>query len=257
MHRTGFAIVVVLLGSLPAPAQTTPAAEATLSVMLRSYLLPFIPNPLYEKRENWGKTVEGVSRIRWEGQGLEVHPKAVKTQKKQGVWKHVKIASPNIAQALLLSVHNVQQPESGRTTFDLTIVLPAELEYEQQNWEKDIKLFSGSARARLRFSLNLSCELTTSLVPSKTWVPDLVIRVRVLRSTSAYDQLVVEHVPGLGGDAARILGDIIVKSMKQWHPSLERRLLEKLDAAIVKAGDSKEIHVGLAGISRSKPTGSK
>jgi hypothetical protein len=34
--------------------------------------------------------------------------------------------------------------------------------------------------------------------------------------------------------------------MHQWHPSFERDLLAKADAAIVKAGDTKEIRIGLS-----------
>ena len=239
-----------LLACCQALAAQTPAG-LNLAVSLRTFLLPQIPNPLYEKRENWNQTIEAASRLGWQGQGLDTKPKIVKSQKNHGTWKHVIISAPNLAQALQVSIQNVQQPEPGRTTFDVVLVLPAEVEYEQQNWERGVKLFSGKVRARLRVSLNLTCELATRLEPGKLVVPDMVLRVKVLRSTTAYDQLVVEHLPGLGGHAAKILGEIIVDSMKKWHPSLERNLLDRLNAAIVKAGDSKDIRIGLAGLQRT------
>jgi hypothetical protein len=243
-----FAMVVAFTVSASAPAQSP--AQPNLAASLRTFLLPHIPNPLYEKRDNWNHTVEAVSRIGWQGQGLETKPKIVKSQKNQGIWKHVVISSPNVVQSLQLSIQNVQQSEPGRTTFDVILLLPADVEYEQQNWERGVKLFSGKVKARLRVALNLTCELTTRLEPGKLVVPDMILRLRVLRATTAYDQLVVEHLPGFGGQTAKVLGGIIVESMKKWHPSVEKNLLDRLNAAIVKAGDSKDIRVGLAGLQR-------
>jgi hypothetical protein len=220
-----------------------------LSEALRIYLLPHIPNPLYEKRENWNHTVEA-TRVHWEGQGLKVRPRRVKTYKKDGIWKHVLISSPNAGQSLKLVVQNIAQPEPGRTTFDVVIALPAEVEYEQQHWEHGVRLFSGSVRARMMVSLNLSCELTSRLETGSKLLPDVVLRVRVVRAATAYDQLTVEHLPGFGGDAAKLLGQVIIDNLKKWHPSVERNLLERLNAAIVKAGDSKDVRVGLTGLQR-------
>jgi hypothetical protein len=244
-----FAALFVLTSNAPALVQAP--AQPNLATSLRAFLLPHIPNPLYEKRDNWNHTIEAVSRIGWQGQGLETKPKIVKSQKNHGVWKHVVITSPNVVQLLQLSINNVQQPEPGRTTFDVILLLPADVEYEQQNWERGIKLFSGKVKARLLVSLNLTCELATRLEPGKLVLPDMVLRLRVLRAATAYDQLVVEHLPGFGGQTAKVLGEIIVESMKKWHPSVERNLLDRLNAAIVKAGDSKDIRIGLAGLQRA------
>jgi hypothetical protein len=249
-------LLLVVLASLSlvftqtATAQQVPT-EAALAASLRAFLLPAIPNPLYEKRENWNHTIEAASRIGWQGQGLETKPKIVKSEKNHGVWKHVTVSAPSAAQSLLVSVQNVQQVEPGRTTFSVILALPANVEYEQQNWERGLKVFSGKVKARLRVSLNLTCELTTKIVPGRQFLPEMILRLRVLRSNTAYDQLVVEHLPGIGGKAAKILGEVVIESMKKWHPGIERNLLEKLNAAIVKAGDSKDVRVGLNGVQRN------
>ncbi|HEV8061992.1 MAG TPA: hypothetical protein VGP68_19090 [Gemmataceae bacterium] len=251
MHR--LILFILAIHSL-SPSQVVTAQESTASSLagsLRALLLPQIPNPLYEKRDNWNHTIEVAGHIHWEGQGLDSKPKVVKTPKNHGLWKHVTIRSPNVAQSLLVNVQNVQQLELGRSTFDVILVLPAEVEYEQQNWERGVKLYSGSVRARLRVSLTLTCELTTKIEPTSRLLPEMVLRLRVLHATTAYDQLVVEHLPGIGGQAAQILGNVIVENMKKWHPSVEYNLLERLNAAIVKAGDSKDIRVGLAGLQRA------
>ncbi len=176
MHRL---ILLILAIQSLAPSQAITAQESTassLAASLRALLLPQIPNPLYEKRENWNHTIEVAGHIHWEGQGLDAKPKIVKTPKNHGIWKHVAIRSPNVAQSLLLNVQNVQQLEPGRSTFDVILALPAEVEYEQQNWDRGVKLYSGSVRARLRISLTLTCELTTRLEPSKQLLPDMILR---------------------------------------------------------------------------------
>ena len=239
------------LANIPAATAQQAPTEAVLAASLRAFLLPEIPTPLYEKRENWDHKIETTSRIGWQGQGLDTKPKIVKSEKNHGVWKHVTVTAPNAAQSLLVSVQNVQQVEPGRTTFEVILALPANVEYEQQNWERGLKVFSGKVKARLRVSLNLTCEFTTKIVPGKQLLPDMILRLRVLRSNTAYDHLVVEHLPGIGGKTAKILGEVVIESMKKWHPGIERHLLEKLDAAIVKAGDSKDVRVGLSGLQRT------
>lgn len=251
MPRLVFLVAAIVPVAFNQAVSAQDPAGQNLATSLRAFLLPHIPNPLYEKRDNWNHTIEATSRIGWQGQGLETKPKIVKSQKNHGVWKHVVISSPNVAQSLRVSIQNVQLLEPGRTTFDVILLLPADVEYEQQNWERGIKLFSGKVKARLRVSLNLTCELTTRLEPGKLVLPDMILRLRVLRSTTAYDQLVVEHLPGFGGQPAKVLGEIIVDNMKKWHPSVERNLLDRLNAAIVKAGDSKDIRIGLAGLQRA------
>jgi len=57
--------------------------------------------------------------------------------------------------------------------------------------------------------------------------------------------LEVDHILGIGGDGARILGDALIEFVKDIKPELERDLLEKGTRAIVKAGDTKEIRISL------------
>ena len=71
-------------------------------------------------------------------------------------------------------------------------------------------------------------------------------RLRVTRAEVGFDNLVVEHVAGVGGDAAQVLGDAARACLHQWRPSLEKRLLDKAAAAIVKAGDTREVRLSLS-----------
>src|SRR5947209_4119066 len=89
------AAAIASLTGNPAVIAQEPTAQ-NLAASLRAFLLPHVPNPLYEKRDNWNHTIEATSRIGWQGQGLETKPKNVKSQKNHGIWKHVLISSPNV-----------------------------------------------------------------------------------------------------------------------------------------------------------------
>jgi hypothetical protein len=67
-----------------------------------------------------------------------------------------------------------------------------------------------------------------------------------MQAQVSYDNLVVEHIAGIGGEAAKLIGDGLKGGLHQWRPSLEKELLAKADAAIVKAADTKEVRVSLS-----------
>lgn len=126
------------------------------------------------------------------------------------------------------------------------------MDYERQRWESGLRLSSNSVRARFRVKLMLNCELTAKVESSSLILPDAVFRLRVTQASLQFDNFVVEHVAGMGGEAAKLLGDAARGSLHRWKPSLEHDLLEKADAAIVKAGDTKEVHLGLARLLKGK-----
>ena len=72
-----------------------------------------------------------------------------------------------------------------------------------------------------------------------------------------YENLVIEHTAGLGGDAAKILGELAVDTVKKARPELERDLLNKANAAIVKAADTKEVRVSLDSLLKGGSTVTK
>jgi hypothetical protein len=124
---------------------------------------------------------------------------------------------------------------------------------ERQTWLRGVRLYSGSTRARVKISLSLACEAVTRLeTPKGATLPEVVFRFRVINSFLHYEDLVIEHTAGVGGDTAKYLGELVLSIIKQVKPSLERKLFERANAAILKAGDSKEIRIGLNGVSRSK-----
>jgi hypothetical protein len=235
-----------------APSTGPPAALAALggdstgalAGSLRAMLVQSLPAPLFEDTSHWGRQKEvtrGLRRRDREGAGG-----AAANLKNDGLWWRVTVTAPNPAGALVLDLRDVKQPEPGRMTFTAFVAFDTDVEYERQRWSAGRRLYAGSVRARARVKLTLDCEAVTRLETGGKLLPEAVFRLRVLRSDFRYDNLVFEHVLGVGGEAAKLLGEAAHASIKQWRPSLERRLIERANVAIIKAGDTKEVRLGLS-----------
>jgi hypothetical protein len=241
-------IVVSLGGSLqaspPEKPVDPPSAEELASIM-RTLLTSALPEPLVEQSSNWGKQKEVANGITWKKDGLLLKPHKQEKLKNDGVWRRIRIDAVNPEKELKLQVMNVQKPQKGMLTFDMVVTLPTRIKFEQQFWKNGVRIYSGETRARCRPVLALKCESTSRVVKSDNVIPDVVFRMRVLDARLTYDDLVVEHTAGVGGELADVLGDAVHGMVKQMRPSLERDMLEKANRAIVKAGDTKEVKLGL------------
>ncbi len=222
--------------------------EQPLAAPLGELLVKSLPTPLYEASWDWGRTARVTTGVKWTGKGLNVHPQATKGDRNDGTWKKVRITAENLPAGLVFELGNIQHPEPERTTFDVFLAFDTRVEYEQQKWKAGLRLYSGSARARLRLQIALNCERVTRLEWDNKSAPDAVFRLHVVRSNVTYDHLVVEHIAGVGGDIAKLLGEAVQHGIRRWHPSLERNLLSKANAAIEKAGDTKEVRIGLGSL---------
>jgi hypothetical protein len=258
-------LIVTLLQALAAAASppnpkdshirsssSSAGSGAALAGPLRELLVRNLPTPLYEASWDWGRTARVTTGIKWTGTGFNAHPHAVKEDKNDGTWRKVRIAAENVPGDLVLELRNIQHPEPGRTTFEVFLALDGRIEYEQQQWKAGIRLYSGRVRARLRIQLVLTCELISRLEWQGQFSPDAIFRLHVERAHLTYRDLIVEHIAGVGGDAARLLGEAVQRGIHHWYPSLERNLLAKANAAIEKAADTKEIRIGLRSLLNRK-----
>jgi hypothetical protein len=239
------------------PANTVSSVSPANSIdafsgALREYLVHHLPTVLYESHPGWGHTKAVATGINWTGKGLNSHPHISHGERNDGTWRTVRVTAPNLAQSLTLSFHNIQQPEPGRTTFDVALAFDAHVDCEQQNWKSGVRLYSGSARARLRVSLLLACEATSRVEWHKGLLPEAVFRLRVVKANTSYERFVLEHVAGVGGAAAKLIGDAVREGIHKWRPALERNLLVRANVAIEKAGDSREVRIGLGSLLNTK-----
>jgi hypothetical protein len=235
----------------PLPALTEREAHA-LAGTFRALLVEHAPHVLYEAWPGWGETDRVARGLKWTGKHVPLRPHITYGDKNDGKWRHIRVTADNLADTLVFDIRRVRNPQPGRMTFDVFISFDARVLYEQQNWDAGVRLYSGEARARLRVKLLLRCEAVTRLETNGSLLPDAYFRLRVTRADLRYDNLVVEHVAGVGGEMAKVLGDAVKGGLDEWHPSLERDLLTRANAAIVQAGDTKEVRLSLVKLFNSK-----
>jgi hypothetical protein len=202
-----------------------------LAGSLRAFLVTALPDPLLEDKSKWGK------QKTWHGK-----------PRNHGRWILIRARARNARDTLVLDLRDFQKVQPGRSTFCVFLAFDTDVEIDRQTWRHGVRLYSGSTRARLRFKVGLRCEATTRVEATGGLLPDAVFRLRVLAADVTYDNLVVEHTAGVGGDAAKVIGDIVLGALRAFKPSLERNLLDKANAAIVKAGDTKEVRIGLTSL---------
>lgn len=239
----------LLLACCPtSEAQAPPPSEATLeglSSVMKNFLVANLPPVLHEDNKNWGKTSMVFHALHWKGKGLNQRPHVEKIAKNDGHWKKVRISTRNLPTTLEFKMRNLQSVAQDRTAFSAYLAFQATVEIEQQVWESGLRLFSGRTQARVRLHLPMACETTFRPEPGQSFLPDLVFRVRVLKADLHYDQLVVEHTAGIGGDGARLLGEMFHGIVKGVKPALEQKLFSRANAAIVKAADTREVRLSL------------
>jgi hypothetical protein len=222
-----------------------PSSTSALANSLRMALLDVMPDPLVEDDSHWGGQRLVADGIEWHGHGLHFHPDLKRKLKNDGRWWKVKASGVALPETLVVDLRDVRRVEPGKTTFTAIVAFEARVEYDQQNWDRGIRLYSGSAEATLLAYASLRCEATTKLEANGTLLPDALFRLRVTEANVGYDHFKVTHIAGVGGDLAKLIGEAAKDAVDQWRPSLERRMLEKADAAIVKAGDTKEVRLSV------------
>ncbi len=215
--------------------------EATqLARLLRPLLLKHLPNPLVESSRDWGNQRETFSGLKWH----RLRPEPQRTEKNDGHWERIRLEAVNPETSLAIGIRELQYPEAGKITFHAMIGVDLRATYEQQIWKIGARLYSGETRVRAHGAVLLHCEATNRLDRKPgSLLPDAVLRVRVTKAEVFYNDLVCEHTAGLGGDAAKFLGDAAIRFLKRRKPNFEQDLLAKANAAIVKAADSREIRI--------------
>lgn len=229
----------------PAGKPTEPPPAADLELIMRSMLTAALPNPLIDQKFNWGHQEKSFNGITWEKDGILLKPKKQEKLKNDGTWRSLRVDAIKPDENLTCKVQNISSPEKGKLLFDVIFTLQTRITFQQQVWKSGVRIYSGETRARCRPILGLRCESTSRVVKSDSLLPDVVFRMRVVDAKLSYDQFKVEHTAGVGGELAEMLGNAVHDTMKQVRPSIERNALEKANKAIIKAGDTKEVKLGL------------
>ena len=237
----------------PAPAEkgkekgpdTKPLADT-----FRKLLLANLPDPLIETNHGWGDQKEGVIGVKWEKKGgLLRRPELMRDTKNDGHWEKVTLTAVDPAKTLQLVLANPRSPEVGKTVFDAVVISDVRLKYEQQQWAMGRRLYSGETRAKCSAGVQMVVEVTTrNEFKPGSFLPNVVLRAKVTEAKLSVWDVEVEHTLGSDGPAAKALGKAVYEVVKKVKPNMEKDLLGKADAAIVKAGDTKEVTLELSNL---------
>jgi hypothetical protein len=232
------------------------SAKDELAGNLRGLFLQHLPVPLYEKENNWGHQAM-VKRRHIQGRfGGDIHIEVMHEPRNDGVWKKLLVEAVNPAESLVFDLREVINSAPGKITFQIFTALDTQVNYTHQRWESGLRLFDASARAKVRVKVTLDCEATTR-VENGVLLPDLVIELKVTKADVKYDNLKFEHIAGIGGEAAQLIGELGHAALTQWRPSIEKDALAKANAAVIKAGQHKEVRLSLAKLFKATSAGGK
>lgn len=215
----------------------------TLAATLRPLLVTALPDPLTTAPMGWGDQREVAIGIKWEKQRLLYKPVPMMAVRNDGHWQKVTLTAVDPAKSLTLDIRDVRS--AGDTTyFRATVGLDVRGVYEQQMWAVAKRLYAGETRVRCRATLDLTCELTSgvSFAP-KAVLPALDLRIRATEAKVGYGDVVCEHTFGLDGKPAELLGKAALEVMRKVAPKVERDLLAKANAAVLKAADTKAVRI--------------
>jgi hypothetical protein len=253
MSRPFIAIGVLLLACPALLFAQSGDDFSALGKTLKPILINAIPKTLHEKSENWDHQIMVPVGLKWSG----LRPEVSKSLRNHGEWRRLKITSHDLPRTLDLKIYDVKNIDAEKQTFKVFLTFEMGVEYEQQNWESGVRLWSGSVRARAQMKFDLDCENTLRVDLDKNGFPDFILRIRVTEAKVRYDKLVIEHVNGIGGDGAKLIGEAVHRVMTKRRPSIERDLLAKANAAIVKAADTRDIRIGFGSLLKPKEPGTK
>jgi hypothetical protein len=254
--RIAAALLMTLLVPLPCIAGGKPTLPTGLPIPLptdelagsiRGHLVRHLPVPLTEKSHNWGH-MEYVTRgVKWHG----LKPERNRSHQFDGTWRKMVVVAEKPEDTLVIDIRDLSAIEPGKLAFHLFGSMDVKIFADQQNWNNGRRLYAGSIHARARVKVLLRVEVASRLEKGAGFLPDAVFSIRVTHAHLSYDQMKVEHIGGVGGELARLLGDGIHDLVNQWKPELERDLLQRGNEAIIKAGTMKDIRISLSKLMRS------
>jgi hypothetical protein len=236
-----------------APLRTDPAEAAALTKVLRDLARKHLPDPLSKSSRNWGKQT-AVTVVRRYRDGLRIYSEAVQELRNDGHWKRTTVRVPE-PDNLAIAVTELTHPSPGRMLATVAVVAErVDLRFEQQLWRNGLRLYSGETRAHCKGGLLVKAEVVSKARFQKgSFFPEMTLMLRVTDADLFYEKLVVDHTAGVDGDAARVIGNVLIDLVKAVKPDVEKELREKAEAAVVKAVGIREFKVALDRLFRMKP----
>ncbi len=235
------------LKEIPQKSQTLPKnslPDPYLSNLFRQILLTQIPKPLLKESIGWGEQKEFTTGVSLTHERPRLLPVPIKKTMNHGTWRKIEVFAHNPEELLRLSVDQIHPVGNNKMAFRINVTCPLKWNFEQQIWKRGIRIYSGQTRGRCLVGILLQCELESKIQKSKnSFLPAITFSPRVVKANLGYNQMVIEHTLGVGGEAAKFLGQSFFDLLKQIKPHLEGDLLNKANQGIVNTTNRKDIHL--------------
>jgi hypothetical protein len=236
----------VLLKSPKGVPQPTAEEAATLAKTLRTLMLANMPDPLVKANDGWGKQKEYVVGPVMLRNSKRFGPEAPRQMVNEGLWRRFTVQAVKPQESLKLAIAELGRPEANKTLITLNSEMDISFRMEQQLWTRGHQLYSGETRGHCKGGLILKAEIISkSEKKPGAFFPDITLIVKVTDAKLFYDKIVIDHTAGLDGADAKAAGDFVIDLVKAIKPDLEKQLLDKANAAILKAANEKEIKIQL------------
>jgi hypothetical protein len=227
--------------------QPTAEEGAAVAKLMREMALQKMPDPLVTANDGWGKQKEfAVGKVML--RRADKFPDAPKEIVNDGLWRRFTVSPREPDKTFAVGFAEMVRPTADTLFVTLNVAMDINFRMEQQLWVRGRQLYSGETRGHCKSAVQLKAVVThkTEFKPGSL-LPDVALKITTTEAKLFYDGLTIDHTAGfdLKGEDAKKAGDFVIDLVKAVKPDLERQLLEKGNAAIVKAAGTKEIKVQL------------
>lgn len=219
---------------------------AGIAKMMREMALQKMPDPLLKANDGWGKQKEFVVGRVMLRDPKKFGPEAPRELVNEGLWRRFTITARDPDKTFAVGFSELVRPAADTLNVTLNVAMDINFRMEQQLWLRGRQLYSGETRGHCTSAVQLKAVVVhkTEFKPGSL-LPEIALKITTTDAKLFYDGLTIDHTAGLDGEDAKKVGDLVIDLVKAVKPDLERQLLEKGNAAIVKAAGTKEIKLEL------------
>jgi hypothetical protein len=228
------------------PEQPKPEEVAAITKLMRDMALKHMPDPLVKANHNWGKQKEfAVGKVMLRNPN-RVGPEMPRELFNDGMWRRFTVTARDPAETLAIGIPELVRQAEDTVLVTLNVAMDINFRMEQQLWKRGLQLYSGETRGHTKAGVQLKAKVVHKIeIKPGSLFPDVVLKITTTDAKLFYDKIVIDHTAGLDGEDARAVGDWVIDLVKTIKPDLEQQLLEKGNAAILKAAGTKEIKLQL------------
>ncbi len=218
-----------------APQLASLEASEGFQRLITSIVRENIPHE-FEKRDGWGET-----RERWDGlkiwrDGFQIKTKRRKKEVKHGSWKMYRVQLVDPVEHFQIRLESIRTLPDARTEFIVCVDAKLKAFGRFAQWEHGVQLIALSANARADVRFRATCNLGSSLDPSR-FPPDVVLDPIVTQAELKLVKYRLERVSQLGGSLANELGKALREVLEDQVAKQRHKLPEKINKQIEKNRD--------------------